>query len=92
MIKAILLDLDGTVYNGNTIIDEADEAIENMRRNGIRVYFCTNNSSSTPHSIMKKLKGMNIDCDEEDVLTSGKATLEYIKRNNLKKGICFRIR
>ena len=85
MIKAILLDLDGTVYNGNTIIDGADKAIENMRKNGIHVYFCTNNSSLIPHSIMDKLKGMKIECEEEDVLTSGKAALGYIKRNKLKK-------
>ena len=36
VIKAILLDLDGTVYNGNKMIDGADKAIKNMRMHRIR--------------------------------------------------------
>ena len=37
VIKAILLDLDGTVYNGNKLIDGVDKAIENMRMQNIQV-------------------------------------------------------
>ena len=71
VIKAILLDLDGTVYNGNKMIDGADKAIKNMRMQNIEVIFCTNNSSTLPSSIAMKLNNMGIECGESDILSSG---------------------
>ena len=78
MIKAVLLDLDGTVYNGNKLIDGSDEAIAGMRDAGIHVLFCTNNSSKLPSSISKKLNDMGVDCVEEDVISSGMMAIQYV--------------
>lgn len=85
MIKAILLDLDGTVYKGSELIEGADLAIENMRRQGIHVFFCTNNSSKLPASIVVKLNKMGIKCDAKDVISSGAIAIKYVKDKRLQK-------
>ncbi|MBE6515040.1 MAG: HAD-IIA family hydrolase [Thermoplasmata archaeon] len=82
MIEAVLLDLDGTVYKGDKLIEGADLAIENMRNQGVRVFFCTNNSSKLPSSIARKLNRMGIECTEEDVISSGSMAIKYV----LEKG------
>lgn len=84
VIKSILLDLDGTVYKGNELIEGADLAIKNMRNQGIRVFFCTNNSSKMPASIATKLNNMGIECIEEDIVSSGLMAIRYVKENSLQ--------
>ena len=84
MIRAVLLDLDGTVYNGTELISGSDVAIGNMRKQGIKVLFCTNNSSNMPITIAKKLIKMGIDCKEEDIISSGYLSLQYSIKNGLK--------
>ena len=54
-LKAILLDLDGTVYYGSRLIKGADQAVEYFRDHGIRVLFLTNNSTKTRKQIQEKL-------------------------------------
>lgn len=77
MIKAVILDLDGTVYEGNKLIDNADAAISDMRRQGLEVIFCTNNSSRPAADIARKLNGLGIPCEEKDVVSSGSMALRY---------------
>ena len=66
MIKAAILDLDGTVYEGSRLIDGADTAIDEMRVMGIKVVFCTNNSSRPAGDIAEKLNSLGIPCDVRD--------------------------
>ena len=55
MIKAVLLDLDGTVYNGSILIDGAKEAVDSIRDRGIRLFFFTNKSGRSRKAIADKL-------------------------------------
>lgn len=84
-VKVILLDLDGTVYQGNRLIDGADVFIEKMRSSGLRILFCTNNSSKSRSSVARKLVGLGIPCTEEDVISSGFMAVQYVVSSDLKK-------
>ena len=46
--RHVLLDLDGVVYRGRSLVTGADETIDAVRRDGIRVTFITNNASRRP--------------------------------------------
>ncbi|MDO4938874.1 MAG: HAD-IIA family hydrolase [Lachnospiraceae bacterium] len=70
-VKAVLFDLDGTIYYGSKRIDGANETIRFFRDNEIRVYFTTNNSTKTRKQIYNNLKGMGIDCKLDEILNSG---------------------
>ena len=83
MVKAILLDLDGTVYKGNKLLEGSREAIDNMRKTGAHVFFCTNNSSSHPVHIKDKLNNMGIDCNLDDIITAGMMAVKYVLEKNL---------
>lgn len=85
MIKVALIDLDGTVYEGNKVIDGAIEAINNLRKHGIKVIFCTNNSSLPPEKIVKKLNTMGITCGDDEVLSSIGMMVTYLKNHDMKK-------
>lgn len=85
MIKAVLLDLDGTVYEGTRLIPGADEAVDIMRDMGLKVIFCTNNSSRPRSKIASKLRGMGIPCEEGDVVSSGFMAMEYAREHGLRK-------
>ncbi len=79
-IDCFLLDLDGTVYFGDRLIDGAKDGIERMKKSK-RVIFLTNNSSATRDHYVKKLTGMGIDVTEDDVYTSANATRDWLKTN-----------
>ena len=85
MIKAAILDLDGTVYEGSRLIEGADTAIAEMRSRGIKVVFCTNNSSRPAKDISEKLNSMGIPCNAEDVVSSASLAVRYAVDNRLEK-------
>lgn len=84
-VKAVMFDLDGTIYYGGDIIPGANNAIEHCRERGKRVFFLTNNSTKTRQQVFEKLCGMNINCKYEEVLTSGYVAALYAKREKLQK-------
>ncbi|NQT91754.1 MAG: HAD-IIA family hydrolase [Lentisphaerae bacterium] len=78
MIKALILDLDGTVYSGDHEVPGAGEFIRRMSERGIRSFFVTNRSNRPPQEVTAQLVEHGIPCTPEDVLTSGEATALYL--------------
>jgi len=78
--KLFVLDLDGTIYLSDKLIKGADEFIKTLRQRGKDFIFLTNNSSRSGKVYVEKLKGLGIDVDESQVMTSGKATILYLKK------------
>lgn len=83
-IKVVMFDLDGTVYYGSKIIPGANEAIHFFRNQGKSVFFTTNNSTKTRAQIFERLRGMGIDCNLGEVLTSGFLAALYALKNGLE--------
>ena len=81
--KAYLIDLDGTMYRGNQVIEDAPDFIEWLRKEKVPFLFLTNNSSMTPEQISQKLQAMGISCDPSEVYTTALATAEYIVSSGL---------
>ena len=75
-----LLDMDGTIYLGDKLIDGAKEFLEKLEEAGKRYIFLTNNSSKNKEIYVEKLNNLGIDASEEEVFTSGEATTMYLKK------------
>ena len=75
-----LLDMDGTIYLGDELIDGAKEFLESLKEEGKRYIFLTNNSSKNKEIYVEKLNKLGIDASEEEVFTSGEATTMYLKK------------
>jgi glycerol-1-phosphatase len=73
-----LLDLDGVVYRGRTLVPGADKAIDAVRREGVRVTFITNNASRTPQAVADHLRGFGVAADPGDVVTSAVAAARFV--------------
>ncbi|OIJ12570.1 HAD family hydrolase [Anaerobacillus alkalilacustris] len=82
-IKCFLLDMDGTIYLDNHLIDGALDFLQNLELNQKQYIFLTNNSSENKKAYQEKLANLGLIIDEDQVFTSGEATSWYIK--NLKK-------
>lgn len=83
--KLYLIDLDGTIYNGNEKIEYAKEFIDYLNYNNIDYLFLTNNSTRLEKDVVTKLKEFDITTSEKNVFTSSAATAMYLLNNNIKK-------
>lgn len=88
-IKAVLFDLDGTIYYGSKLIDGAAEVVEAFRQKGIKVFFMTNNSTKSRRDIYDRLRNMGLRCDVGDIYTSSYAAALYSKRKGFKSVYIF---
>ena len=77
-ISSVILDMDGVLYRGNEPIKGAAKAVAFLRNSGKKVIFLTNNSESTRVSYVKKLTSMGIPASEDEVVTSGQVSADYI--------------
>lgn len=67
---ALLLDLDGTVWEGGVAIAEA---VESITDSGIAALYITNNASRSPVDVAEKLGAIGLPVDPSRVLTSSLA-------------------
>jgi 4-nitrophenyl phosphatase len=77
--KAIVIDLDGTVYHGDIIIDDAAKVIAHLAKS-YKILFLTNNSTRSRADYVHKLERFGISCSKYQVITSGYASAKYIKQ------------
>ncbi len=75
--RALLIDLDGTLYHGDRMIDGADTLILQLREAGIPYLFVTNNSTAAPETVAARLNAMGIPAEAEQVCTSAQAAADY---------------
>lgn len=80
-IKCFLLDLDGTIYVGNNLIDGAVDFLKKIKAENKSYCFLTNNSSLSTKDYIKKLSAKGIKATEKEVLTSGYSAICYLKNN-----------
>lgn len=77
-VKCFLLDMDGTFYLGNQLIDGSLSFIDKVVSSGRDFMFLTNNSSHNANFYVQKLAKMGLNIDRSKVMTSGEATCEKI--------------
>lgn len=70
---ALLLDLDGTIWEGGRAIGGAVEAIS---ASGLPAMYVTNNASRAPGEVAEQLRSIGLAARDDDVLTSAQAALE----------------
>jgi NagD protein len=78
-IRHLALDMDGTIYMGTTLFPFTIDFLSEMKANGIGYSFLTNNPSKSVADYLKKLEGLGIEADEENMYTTSLAAIDYIK-------------
>ena len=80
-IDCFALDMDGTIYLGEQWIDGAREFLQAVEEAGKSYVFLTNNSSKNPQVYVDKLARMGLKITEQKIVTSGQATIAYLKKH-----------
>lgn len=83
--RLFLLDMDGTIYIDNELIEGTKEFLNYIKSIGGRYMFLTNNSSKSVDKYIEKLEFLEIKSKKEDFFTSVNATIEHLKKRNYKK-------
>jgi 4-nitrophenyl phosphatase len=73
-LQGFILDLDGTVYRGEHPVAGAPEFLAHLRAAHVPFRYVTNNSSTPPARVAKRLCDMGIPAAADDVLTSAEVT------------------
>lgn len=82
MIKAVIFDLDGTLYLGKTAIAGAQEKLEELRSKGIKTLMLTNAATRTREGVVSKLSGMGIAVDAEKTYCTSYFLAKYISEKH----------
>ncbi|MCD4656269.1 MAG: HAD-IIA family hydrolase [Planctomycetes bacterium] len=82
--KLFLLDMDGTIYLEDELIDGASEFIDKLIAKNINYVFLTNNSSKSAREYLVKLEKLGIPATIDNIFTAGMATALYLR--NIKEG------
>ncbi|MCL5076229.1 MAG: HAD-IIA family hydrolase [Chloroflexi bacterium] len=79
-LRALLIDLDGVIYRGRTLLPGAVEFFGFLKQNGLKFKLVTNNSTRTAAYYAALLSGMGIKIGSEAVFTAGQATAQYLQK------------
>ena len=79
-VRCFLLDMDGTIYLGEKLLEGALEFIDLLHQQGLDYLFLTNNSSKDSQEYVKKLARLGLSVSREKILTSGEATAMHVQR------------
>ncbi len=80
--KLFLLDMDGTIYLDDDLFDGTLDFLDQVKKQGAKYLFVTNNSSKGADAYVEKMKRIGIPATKEDFLTSTDATVLYLKKNH----------
>jgi 4-nitrophenyl phosphatase len=80
--RGFLLDMDGTFYLSDRLLEGALHFIDVLREQGKEFLFLTNNSSRDRRQYAEKISKLGLPLGEECVLTSGEATALYLREEH----------
>lgn len=76
--RGAIIDLDGTVYRGDSPIEGAARGIDALRDAGYEILFLTNAAVNSRETYSERLARMGISAEPGDILSSGVVTATYL--------------
>ena len=76
--EAAFVDLDGTVYRGDSLIGGADSGVETLRAADVDVLFVSNKAIERRGDYVRKLTDLGVDVSRDRVVNSGWVTAVYV--------------
>jgi len=80
MVKAVLLDLAGVLYDGARAVPGAAAAVDRLRGAGLAVRFLTNSTRTPRRALIKRLTGLGFEVAPGEVFTPAIAARERLIR------------
>ncbi len=80
-IRHVALDMDGTIYSGDTLFKSTLPFLKLLGELGIGHTFLTNNSSKSAKDYLARLRQIGIGASPDELYTSTQATIEYLRQH-----------
>ena len=75
----VILDLDGVVWLAEKPIPGSAQAVNQLRSDGHRVLFLTNNSNPTIADLVEKLRGLGVEAEPDEIVNSSRAAAALVE-------------
>ncbi|MEM7398133.1 MAG: TIGR01458 family HAD-type hydrolase [Pseudomonadota bacterium] len=82
MIRGVLLDLAGVVYEGDHVLPGAVEAVHRIHAAGLPIRFVTNTTTKTKAALLDRLTGLGLEISDEELFTPGQAARAWLDAND----------
>ncbi len=82
MIRGVLLDLAGVVYDGDKPVPRAPDAIRRLRAAGLPVRFVSNTTRTAKKTILERLHGFGVEAGEAELFTPAQVAIDWLKSHN----------
>lgn len=79
-IKALIIDMDGVVWKGDSPIGDLADIFKRIRGHGLKFAFATNNSTKTSEQYVERLGKFGVAVEPWQVVTSSQATAHAISK------------
>lgn len=84
MIEALLLDLSGVLYDGDTPIPGAREVVAQAQQRGLVLRFVTNTSQKTRASVLEHLRALGFAVEDQQLFTAVDAARQWLLQRQLR--------
>ena len=81
MIRGVLLDLAGVLYDGDRAIDGAIGAVARLTKAGLPIRFVTNSTRAPRRVLLQRLAGMGFTIDADQLFTPARAACDLLIRS-----------
>jgi arabinose operon protein AraL len=78
---SFIFDLDGTIYRGEHLIENADKTINTIKSSGRKIIFVSNKTTETINDYFNLLSGFGLNISEDDIINSTLVLKKYLVKN-----------
>lgn len=82
MIRGVLLDLAGVVYEGDHLLPGAIDAVARLHASALPLRFVTNTTTRTKAALLDRLTGFGLEIADEELFTPGQAARDWLTEND----------
>jgi len=79
-MRAVISDMDGVLWRGETPLPGVAELFGGLRRKGIPFVLATNNATTTFEHVARRLRAVGLEANAREVLSSADAAASYLRR------------
>ncbi|HEY6131856.1 MAG TPA: TIGR01458 family HAD-type hydrolase [Halioglobus sp.] len=83
-MDALLLDLSGVLYDGDTPIPGAPEVVARAQQRGLELRFVTNTSQKTRSSMLQHLRALGFNVKDHELFTAVDAARQWLLQRQLR--------
>jgi len=82
MIRGVLLDLAGVIYEGDHALPGAVDAVAKLHDAGLPLRFITNTTRSTKRMVLDRLTRLGLDIAEDELFTPSQAARDWLSEHD----------